>query len=455
MRSKVNFFLVIFMTIVFLLSMLITFIYHDVMVYGIILDYIVSLILVNNNSYSKNIINIQTIFLIGVGFFIFGRFFAVILDPDLSKYLYCIDFIFDYCASFEQSFYLNLILNLILISFSISFVSLRENKIGYQNLNKKRNLNFLCVFCFLFILINLFLSFSAVYTAITSGYMALYASQAETYQSPYSLLVTSVATASLGFLYSIRHKINKRLFLILFILYILSLMLNILTGSRAGFITGLILFLWFFYKEKKIKFHKVILFIPFFALVVFSLNRLASVTGARDFASTNNLSQLQVFANMFFSQGITLMVFNTSINVENYPLLGILKTLFPGIQIFFSFLGVDKRYQFDWSSYMTYNENKIAYDQGFGLGWSIFSDLYILSFGFLPLFCIFIYIFGLFIVKILTKQSYFNSGIIFICVTYFFSLSRGSISPFIFTLIIYTIFSIYYGTLNLGGRKKS
>lgn len=454
MRSRVNFSLILLMIIILTLSLLITVAQYNVMIYAVIFNYFLSLIVVNNNSYNNNLINMQTVFLAGFGVFILGRFFAAIINHEFIEYLYCIDFIFNYCASDDQILYLTFILNIILIFFSLSFLVVGEKKVKLENFHLKKNFILFYFICLFFVLLNLYFSVEAIYKALSSGYMALYASQAEAYQSPYSVLVGSIASAALAFLYSVRKKISKKLFILIFLLYVLPLILSILTGSRSGFVAGLILFLWFFYQDRKIRINKIIFFIPLAFLIIFSLDKIASLTGAREFSSTDNMSLLEVISSVFYSQGITLMVFNTSINIEDYPLLGFLKTLFPGIQMLYGFFGIDNRYQFDWSSYMTYNENKAAYFEGYGLGWSIFSDLYILSFGFIPLFCVFIYLFGRFMVKIQSQKTIFNSGIVFISIVYFFSISRGSISPYIFTIIIYIIFSMYYGVFSLGWRKR-
>lgn len=453
MRVRINFLLILLMIFSLVGSLLITFTIYDVMMYSIILNYFIALIIVNNNNYNYNLINMQTVFLAGFGVFILGRFFGVLLNPDLTKYLYCIDFVFNYCANHYDTLYLNFIINIILIFFSLSFCVVKEPVFKSENL-KLRNIGLFYFISFFFIILNFYFSVESIYKALSFGYMALYASQAEAYQSPYAVLVSSIASASLAFLYSIKNRVSKKFLITMIVLYIIPLLLSILTGSRSGFIAGLILFLWFFCKNKKINFRKIIIFAPLVFLLIFSLDKIASLSGAREFSSANDISFIENISNVFFSQGISLMVFNTSINIENYPLLGFLKTIFPGVQFFYGFFGIDKRYEFDWSSYMTYKENRVAYYDGYGLGWSIFSDFYILSFGFIPLFCLLIYFFGKFMVFIQSKNTIFNRGIIFISMIYFFAISRGSISPYIFTIIIYIVFCIYYGVLGFKRRKQ-
>ena len=98
---------------------------------------------------------------------------------------------------------------------------------------------------------------------------------------------------------------------------------------------------------------------------------------------------------------------------------------------------------------MTFTENKNAYQDGFGLGWSIYSDFYVLSLGFLPLFILFIYLFGRLIINLSKNSGYYNEGMIFIFVSVLFSINRGQLSPLIFSVIVYSLLCLFVGTLKV------
>ncbi|MDC4861984.1 O-antigen polysaccharide polymerase Wzy, partial [Acinetobacter baumannii] len=66
------------------------------------------------------------------------------------------------------------------------------------------------------------------------------------------------------------------------------------------------------------------------------------------------------------------MVFDISLKYSDYPVLGYLKVILPGVQVLYSFFGVNERKDFNWSSYVVYNENISAYLNGNGLGWSLY-----------------------------------------------------------------------------------
>jgi hypothetical protein len=144
-------------------------------------------------------------------------------------------------------------------------------------------------------------------------------------------------------------------------------------------------------------------------------------------------------SDAFYSQGGTFLIVNEALKIDNPPLLGYLKTLLPGIQILFTSFGVTERYKFDWSSNLAYKLDKILYQEGFGLGWSVFADLYFLAFGILPLYLIMLFFWGKWLNILDSKQSQFIKAASFIFVFYVFALPRNSISPVLFTLLIYLI----------------
>ena len=448
-------FLFILMIVVFLISMLSIVLFDNYFISSslIIVNFILCFILVNLNKFSKNIINLQSLFLLGFFVFFLGRFPALLLKPALYNELYCLDFIFNYCEVESNIYYLNIILNLILISFSSAFIftgkkseelTIETNKIS------KNKILFFYIIVFFSSLVSVNSVIESVFLAINKGYMALYANQAESYQTPFMLIITTISIAAMAVLYSAKDQIKPVFFNLILSIFLLSMFLSVLTGSRSAFISSLLLIVWHIYKEKKINFVRYLILFLLSFLAIFSIDTIAALSGARPHQANENI--LQNVADTLYNQGITLMVFNSSLNVNGYPILGYVKTLFPGIQVIFSQFGINERYDFDWSSYMTYHENRQAYLDGYGLGWSIFSDFYILSFGILPLFCFFIFIFGRFTIYIANGKSQFKSGLLFICVLSFFSLNRASVSPLIFVIIIYIIFCIYGNTLKL---KKS
>ncbi|WAI88441.1 hypothetical protein SC65A3_01909 [Psychrobacter sp. SC65A.3] len=446
--------LILSMIILLFFSILSLYIYNSYWIAVILLlvNFTVTFFIVNKNNKFNNIINLQSYFLLGFFVFFLGRFLSLFIDKSLYSSIFCINFIFSYCEDMPNIIYLIFILNLILIFYSLAFVNKRQkifSLVPEKIIPKKRILviYFLTIISIMLVLYN---TVSAITTAISQGYLALYANQAESYQTPYALLISTFSVACVATIYSVRNEIKPILFKLIFLAFSFTMVINILTGSRAAFISVLLLLLWHFYGSKSIAAIKYLILLAFSFLVIYTVDIVASISGARPVQVNTGI--IQSISDNLYSQSTTLMVFNSSIHVEGYPTLGYVKTLLPGIQILFPLFGFTERREFDWTSYMTYHENKVAYNEGLGLGWSIFSDFYVMSFSFLPIFCLFVYFFGKFTIYVSDADNKFKTGLLFICITSFFGLSRSSISPLIFVIIVYAILSLYLGSLRIKKR---
>ncbi len=422
-------------------------------IYLLIINFIISFFIVNMNNLNTNLINMQSIFLLGFLVFFLGRFVAFLLDSSLYDKLFCIEFIFSYCSQSGDINFLIFLLNLILVAFSMAFLSKVNisrdiNHLDESNIFISKNKICLIYFLFFFSLgISFYHRLESIALAISDGYMSLYASQAESYETPFVMLFSVLINCSLALLYSLRKSLNNKIFGVAVGLYILNLLLGIVTGSRALFISGLILLTWMIFRNRRIKKIFYIGGIGICALTLGAVNWLAGLSGARAFSESSNF--LEAVSETIYSQGITLMVFNSSIHTEGFPILGAIKTIIPGIQAIFPLFGLNNRHEFDWGSYMIFTENKNAYQDGFGLGWSIYSDFYIFSLGFLPLFYLFVYLFGRLIINVSKNSGYYNEGIVFIFVLVLFSINRGQLSPLIFSVIVYSLLCLFVGTLKV------
>lgn len=447
-------FMLLLMIVFSIISMLSLYLSDKYLISSILLllNFFLTFIIVNMNNRVNNLINLQSFFLLGFFVFFLARFASFLLEKSLYSQVFCMNFIFYYCESMPNIIYLILVLNLILISYSLGFVFHHNNNYTAFSSYKisKRKIIIIYILALLSLLLVISNNVNIIIIAITQGYIALYANQAEAYQTPYALLISTFSATSMAVLYSFKRQIRPLFFNIIFSLFIMSMLSVILTGSRSVFVSSLLLLLWHFYGQKSISKIKYLLLLIFCFLTLYTIDIIAALSGARPNQESTGI--IHTMAESLYGQGITLMVFNSSINVENYPILGYIKTLLPGIQILFPPFGVTERHEFDWSSFMTYSENREAYQEGYGLGWSIFSDFYILSFKILPVFCLFVYLFSRFTIYISNANSNFKEGLLFICIMSFFGISRASISPLIFTIIIYIIFSLYSGSLRIKKR---
>lgn len=410
----------------------------SMVIYLSVIIYILSLIIVN---YQKpNIINLSTFFLLGFGVLIYGKLFGYIISPSsysLQK-IFCLDFFIDVCLDVTESTNSLLFFSFSLAVFSLGYLS-RSNKEWSVNLDSTRpsKLKFLIFISYILVLVKSMTSYSTIKNAIVSGYNVLYQNQSEAYQSPYLLAINSLLIAILAILFSQRKKHSYVMFhfRILFIIFVSISLLGILTGSRSTFISGLIMLVWYNFHDKKIPKLFYILLAFFGAIVLSTTNYLASLSGSRDFAA--NKSFISSISAILYDQGASFLITDAAIKINDFPFLGYIKTLLPGIQVLYPLFGIRHRYQFDWGSYMAYSYDPYLYNLGFGLGWSIWADFYLLAFKFLPLYVVIIFYWAKLLNNLDLTTSDFNKSLSFILIVFVFSLSRSSVSPVIFVAISY------------------
>lgn len=409
-----------------------------------LVNFLLSFFIINKNNFTNNFLNPQSIFMLGFLLFLLGRFVGVIFEPNYLDSLFCTSFIFNYCASNAEIQRIFIYLNSILIFFSLGFVFIpKKIFLEEKEIIDKNKIYFIFVIGFLCSIFSIFDVIQNIKSAIGGGYLAIYSEQSAEYETPVSLVFNALSISVLAILYSKRNNQKcKFLFKILISIILVKMFLNILTGSRALFVSGVILLLWFLFSDKNFKMqHYLISIFSGISLVAF-INKIASLSNARVIES-NISGFMENLAYVFYNQGITLMVFNSSLRVESYPTLGFLKIIFPGIQVFYKYFGITERKDFNWSSYIVYNENIVAYFNGNGLGWSLYSDLYAFSFGYLFIFCLFIFLFSKFIVYVVSRKNSYNDGLVLILILTLFSINRSSISSLIFFIVVYTIIYIY------------
>lgn len=407
-------------------------------IYISLIIYLISLVIVN---YKKiNLINLSTFFLLGFGILIYGRLIAHIINPSVYTLdsVFCLGFFLNTCLTLKEATYSLLFFNLSLIGLSSGYIlnSRKQWNIDLPSVSKFK-LVILTTIAYTLTIVRVNLTYSNIQLTLNSGYNVLYEGQAEPYESPYTLAMNSLLIAILAILYvqKERYKFININFRILLFVYLLLNLSGIMTGSRASFIAAIVILLWYKFNTKKIP--KLVY--PFFLVLAFLTisvtNYLASLSGARKFSESSSLSSS--FSDMLFSQGVTYMVVDAAIKLQDPPFLGYLKTLLPGIQALFPLFGIDYRYQFDWGSYLAYVNNPSLYNAGFGLGWSIWADFYLLSFGFLPIYLLLTFYWGRYLNNLDTTSTPLNQSLAFLLLFTIFSLSRNSISPLIFTMILY------------------
>lgn len=408
---------------------------------SLVLNLIISFYVLIKNSPENYFLKLSIVYLMGFSLFICGRYiYGLFGDWDI----YCFDFGYNYCLNESERIKTNFLINFSLVFFVFGFL-FNSKKIG-KFLQKKEEayinykvLVFITVICFLTGFINLYFQLEAVLKAISGGYITLYEGQTEAYETPFSLIVSTIFLATLSIVYSVNKKIKPIYFYALIFIFIFGQSLGILTGARASFITALVVLVWIFLGSEKVNLKKIILILSILAIIPF-VNYLASISGARVVSSGGSISD-KILTEVFYSQGISMMVFSLSTLETSYPLLAYLKVIFPGIQVIYSFFGELNQYDLSFSQSLTYRLAPSVYYDNMGWGWSLLSDFYAFSFGFSALFLLYNFMWGklIFRISLYNNKNIYYRGLFFCFLVLVFSISRSSVSYLIFLVILYTI----------------
>lgn len=449
-----NIIFVLFMLINSTFSLLVYNFYSNdlILSVSIVLNLILSFYLLYKNSPEDYIVKLSIVYLMGFTLFICGRYISNIFGVEN---IYCFDFGYFYCLNVDEKLRLNFLINFSLIAFVAGFVF--KNKEKYNSLKvitefvNKKVFSLILTTCFITGFIAIYFQLQSVISAIQGGYSVLYEIQGETYQPPFILISNTVFLATLAVVYSLNKSIRPIVFYSLIFIYVLIQLMSVLTGARAGFITAIIVLLWLFLGRKKFNFKKVLIIVS--GLFVISItNYFSSISGARITTSGEGLYE-KIVEEIFYGQGISLLVFNLGSLETDYPLIAYLKTVFPGIQVFYQFLFDINLYDLSFSQSLTYRLAPSVYYNNMGWGWSLLGDFYAFSFGLSALFLLYSFTWGKVIYKIsyLNDKSIYYRGLFFCFLVTVFSINRTSISYLIFIIILYTI--LYFSLKIVLGKK--
>lgn len=392
--------------------------------------------------YSPDIyrIKLSIVYLLGFSLFICGRFFSNIFGVDET---FCFEFGYSYCLNSEEKIRTVFLINFSLIFFCLGFfynnTKVKKIDCNVDTYYNKKILNFFVILGFILGLYVLYSTYNSVQKAISGGYMSLYQSQSDVYVSPILLMVTLLFSALVALLYSYRDKVgNFKLYGILSI-FLINSFLSVLSGGRANFLAGLILLAWLYLGKRKITLVNS-LALPFFIFILFSVNKLAALSGARATSTGGDLYK-KVIEDIFYNQGTTMMVFSLGTLHKDYPLLAYIKTILPGSQIILSFFREVYQYELSFSQYLLHKLSPVSFYEGYGIGWSLLGDFYAFSFGFFLFFLFLNFYWGkvIFVISNNVDTSRFYMGIYFCFLISIFILSRNSISPLFVLIVFYTV----------------
>ncbi|KJG19994.1 hypothetical protein UB37_15820 [Photobacterium iliopiscarium] len=320
------------------------------------------------------------------------------------------------------------------------FFSSKEKKVINENVNYKK-IYIICILLLCFIYPILIVStINMIKSTLNYGYLAAFSnSQTGQYSTPLNLICLLMINVGLGLAYIIKDK-KKKFFVLYFSLFFINALLSGLTGGRSGFISAIFLLLWICYKDKKDNVSLIFKMILYIIILLFALNILMFLTGRSE---TLNFNVFSFLIHLIDAQGITFFVYTLSSNIENYPLIPYIKTIIPGFVYVYSFLIESVPIYFSgFPQYLSWHTDSSLFNKGYGLGWSLLSDLYVYSFGFYPLFFSLAILWGRWL-RFLSQSNKFNQGLLVSIITTLFVINRGSISVLIPFIVLYVFLFRY------------
>jgi len=274
------------------------------------------------------------------------------------------------------------------------------------------------------------------YALHNGGYLAMFKDQTQTYSS-FSSLGVILLYALFGMAVTFGDRALKRKYLVLLFVYSF---LTILIGSRGAFGSFMLFLLWLYSMNRKINVVKLLL-VGGVSLVLLLLVFSFSIRAA----GMDKFTGMGTLSSFFYSQGITLLVFEKAKELGSFPLVATFQSFIPGATFFYTQFIKPSAYPYELSfdAYISYKVNPDAFMNGNGLGWSILGDFYVFSNGSIFLFALMAFIFGYICAYIengCSRRRFFNVIVYAVFLKFMFLPRAGlnTIIPFIgYLAVIY------------------
>lgn len=330
-------------------------------------------------------VSILNLFLVAYSVFVFGRCFYIVIGvffveiDQAVENLYALFWMADHVVDGEGARFLFLLTNLFILFVTVGYI------VGYAPgalVQKKleadkayRGIMFFLLFAsapvYFYDLI------SIVLATMSQGYLAKFSGQGD--GGGGSSIVKHIFYVSLISLIVFDKKRIKY-----YLIFLLIPLLSILSGGRGGFVYPVLTFVYLYFRLNpgfKLGFIKLSIILIF---VFLSMSFLLQFS-ARGQASTDDFFDSLYF---LYAQGVTLGVISFSIlSGLPYEWHTLAQSFVPAMARMYSFFNPGTPgYMGSITTFISYYANPEMFVKGNGLGSSIVSELYILSFRFFPLF---------------------------------------------------------------------
>lgn len=399
------------------------------------INYIIGLFVIWQ--YTNKRIGLLLLFYLTSGLFIGGRFFAKLIGCEAS--IWEPTFFFNYYVSIERQ---REIMCFVLVYFNALALGSIFYKIHPKKFKKERIPDFVkkkinrflrIVFIPLAIII-VYRKIQSLITAMSMGYISLYLAGAQGESSIWDISNT-IMLILLGLSMAYGDKKNKKDYLALFII---ASLITMAIGGRGAFGAILLVLLWIYSQTHPLSLKKIGIIVLGLAAILISVASLS----IRFADAEDAVSALDTFQIFLHSNGITLMVFDASRIIDNYPWQPYFQNLLPGfVRIVDLITGQVSGPNATFASSLAYNLNPNLYLNGSGLGWTLMSDIYLYSRGSIIIFGILIALFS-YCCRMISDNMR-NNGLVktiaYCIATSLFLLPRDGLNSVI-PLIYYSIF---------------
>lgn len=391
-------------------------------------------ILLGNHFSGLYLNSTYSLFLISFSTFIGGRFFAYIFDNSLP--LFDMHFFVSYISSESEALQLMtyLIVGVCFLDLGFKLARITNHSFGAVNIDH----SWMKKLCILSLLLSPLFSFEMLMNikdAITGGYLSSKLWQTKSYSFPLSSLAQTLFGISFG--YAMLFNYQRKLFMAIFISSVLG---SLVIGARGPVISALLLYLWATGKNgtRKLNVIKIgLIGLTIMISVSYFIQLYSFRSNGEDFES--DLAKFLV--DFVYEQGISVMVFDVSMKVSNYPWLAYFQTFLPGSSALASIFIPVEYYMTGFQHYMARELDPILFSAGYGLDWTLFSDFFVIGGENIIGFSLGAFAFGYFLSVLQNSTTnYFWLILLYSLFTRLMFLPRSSLSTIVPFLIYFFVF---------------
>lgn len=398
-----------------------------------ILNFLIGLLLIWKTTGSK--INLLLLFFLTSGLFIGGRFFSILLGTEavIWEPTFFYHYAIDRQHTIEIMYYVLVYFNALAIGsvmYIIQPIIIKADHISPKTISF---LNYILLIFFVPITIYiLIIKTKQFQIAASMGYAAIYLSTNQ--DGDGSNFINTLFLCLFGLAVAYGNNKIRSLYMLIFV--IISLIMMVI-GARGMFGSVVLVLLWMYSEKHYLSLKKLSLFMLISSIFILSVGELS----LRSNELTKNIGLFESIRLFLYDQGVSLMVFDTSRLLEDYPWQPYFQNFIPGfVRVFEIITNTSAGNDSTFAAYMCSTLNPKLYNNGNGLGWTLMSDFYLYAQGNIIIFGLFTIFFSYSCSVIVNniKNNRIIKTIAYTTATSLLILPRSGLNSFI-PLIYYAI----------------